>query len=103
MPRDVPVGNGSLLVCFDQHYQIRELYWPYVGLENHVAGYTQRYAASTQVGQDAWIWDGQTTQALTLTDGSAHTPLRSEIGLNTRSPTAIANKYEGIGCGMRKE
>ncbi len=38
MPRDLPVGNSRLLVCFDQDYQIRELYFPHVGQENHVNG-----------------------------------------------------------------
>ena len=38
MPRDIPVGNGSLLVNFDQTYQLRDLYWPYVGQENHTEG-----------------------------------------------------------------
>ena len=27
MPRDIPLGNGSLLVAFDTNYQIRDLYW----------------------------------------------------------------------------
>ena len=35
MPRDIPVGNGQMLVCFDQHYQVRDLYFPHVGQENH--------------------------------------------------------------------
>jgi len=35
MPRDLPVGNGQLLVSFDQTYQIRDLYFPQVGQENH--------------------------------------------------------------------
>ena len=38
MPRDIPVGNGRLLVCFDRDYQIRDLYFPHVGQENHVEG-----------------------------------------------------------------
>lgn len=38
MPRDIPVGNGKLLVCFDKQYQIRDLYFPHVGQENHVSG-----------------------------------------------------------------
>lgn len=28
MPRDLPLGNGSLLLAFDENYQIRDLYWP---------------------------------------------------------------------------
>ena len=35
MPRDIPVGNGRLLVTFDNHYQIRDVYFPHVGQENH--------------------------------------------------------------------
>lgn len=38
MPRDIPVGNGHLLVCFDQEYRIRDLFFPHVGQENHVSG-----------------------------------------------------------------
>src|SRR5687768_7130607 len=35
MPRDIPVGNGRLLFTFDHRYQIRDLYFPHVGQENH--------------------------------------------------------------------
>jgi glucoamylase len=35
VPRDIPVGNGSFLIAFDSDYQIRDVYFPYVGLENH--------------------------------------------------------------------
>jgi oligosaccharide amylase len=35
MPRDIPVGNGRLLITFDHRYQIRDLYFPHVGQENH--------------------------------------------------------------------
>ena len=38
MPRDIPVGNGQMLVTFDQHYQIRDLFFPHVGQENHAGG-----------------------------------------------------------------
>ena len=38
MPRDIPVGNGSLLINFDHTGQVRDIYWPYVGQENHTSG-----------------------------------------------------------------
>lgn len=38
MPRDIPVGNGRLLVCFDANYYMRDLYFPHVGQENHMGG-----------------------------------------------------------------
>jgi glucoamylase len=50
MPRDILIGNGSLLVNFDQPYQLRDLYWPHVGRENHTAGHPSRFGV--------WV-DGQ--------------------------------------------
>ena len=38
MARDIPVGNGKILVAFDKDYLLREFYFPYVGEENHNAG-----------------------------------------------------------------
>ena len=34
MPRDIPVGNGRVLVNFDRDYQVRDIYYPHVGKEN---------------------------------------------------------------------
>lgn len=54
MPRDIPVGNGSLLVNFDSNYQLRDLYWPHVGLENHTAGHPFRFGVWVD-GQFSWV------------------------------------------------
>lgn len=54
MPRDIPVGNGSLLVNFDQSYQLRDLYWPHVGQENHTYGHPFRFGVWVD-GQFSWI------------------------------------------------
>lgn len=43
MPRDIPVGNGQMLVTFDQHYQVRDIYYPHVGQENHTGGSACRF------------------------------------------------------------
>ncbi len=37
MPRDLPIGNGSLLVAFDSHYRLADFYFPRVGMESHAA------------------------------------------------------------------
>lgn len=37
MPRSLVLGNGKMLVCLDKYAQVRDFYFPYVGLENHVA------------------------------------------------------------------
>lgn len=43
MPRDLPIGNGTLLVAFDFDYQIRDFYYPRVGMENHALSYPWRF------------------------------------------------------------
>ncbi|TLD43175.1 MAG: Glucoamylase [Candidatus Jettenia ecosi] len=54
MPRDIPVGNGSLLVTFDADYTIRDLYYPHVGKENHVMGNPSRFGVWTREGF-SWV------------------------------------------------
>ena len=43
MPRDMPIGNGQLLVNFDADHRIRDIYYPYVGKENHAGGHPFRF------------------------------------------------------------
>lgn len=54
MPRDIPVGNGSLLVAFDADYTIRDLYYPRIGKENQTLGYPSRFGVWTQEGF-SWV------------------------------------------------
>lgn len=57
MPRNIPVGNGSLLVCFDNDYAIRDLYFPHVGQENHMGGRLSRFGVWVG-GRFAWVGPG---------------------------------------------
>lgn len=54
MPRDIPVGNGSLLIAFDADYTIRDLYYPRVGKENQTLGYPSRFGVWTHEGF-SWV------------------------------------------------
>ncbi len=54
MPRDIPIGNGRLLVCFDKHYSIRDLFYPHVGQENHVGGKFCRLGVWVE-GKFSWV------------------------------------------------
>ena len=56
MPRDIPVGNGKLLICFDHNYNIRDLYFPHVGQENHVQGDYCRFGIWVD-NQFSWVGD----------------------------------------------
>jgi GH15 family glucan-1,4-alpha-glucosidase/ferredoxin len=49
MPRDIPVGNGRLLVTFDHQYQLRDIYFPHVGQENHAGAGPCRFGVFTDV------------------------------------------------------
>ncbi len=49
MPRDIPVGNGRLLVTYDHRYQIRDVYYPHVGQENHAGAGPCRFGIFTDV------------------------------------------------------
>lgn len=54
MPRDVPLGNGKLLLCFDGDCAIRDLYFPHVGQENHLNGNACRMGVFVE-GIFSWI------------------------------------------------
>lgn len=54
--RDIPVGNGSLLVNFDDKYQIRDIYFPHVGQENHSEGFPFRFGVWAD-GEFSWVFE----------------------------------------------
>jgi len=57
MPRDLPIGNGNILVAFDKEYLLREFYFPHVGDENHTSGERFRFGVWT-FEHFSWITDG---------------------------------------------
>jgi len=54
MPRDVPIGNGTLLAAFDFDYQLRDFYYPRVGKENHALCYPWRCGVWLD-GEFSWL------------------------------------------------
>ena len=54
MPRDIPIGNSRLMLAFDQYYNLRDLYFPHVGQENHIGGDLSRFGVSVD-GRFAWV------------------------------------------------
>lgn len=47
MARDLPVGNGNILVNFDVHYNLRDIYYPYVGQENQALDHLSHFGVWT--------------------------------------------------------
>ncbi len=60
MPRDIVLGNQSFLVNIDKWLQIRDIFYPHVGQENHVQGHAHKIGIFTE-GSFSWIneegWD----------------------------------------------
>ena len=54
MPRDIPVGNGRLLITFDEDYCLRDIYYPHIGKENHTDGHRFRFGIWVD-GSFEWI------------------------------------------------
>jgi GH15 family glucan-1,4-alpha-glucosidase len=54
MPRDIPVSNGTFHLNFDSDYRIRDVYFPFVGQENHTQGHPFRMGVWVD-GQFSWI------------------------------------------------
>src|SRR5947199_8315389 len=81
--RDIPVGNGQLLVTFDAAYQIRDVYFPHVGQENHTEGFPFRFGIWVD-GQFSWLFSDDWTRSLRYVPETLATDveLRSEqLGL----------------------
>jgi glucoamylase len=56
MPRDIPIGNGRLLINFDSRYHLRDFYYPRVGGANHSGGHPFRFGVWCE-GQFGWVHD----------------------------------------------
>jgi GH15 family glucan-1,4-alpha-glucosidase len=54
MPRDLPLANGHLLVNFDTHYNLRDIYWPHVGLRNQTEGHISHSGVWVE-GRFSWF------------------------------------------------
>ncbi len=54
MPREIVLGNGNMLVNFDSFLNMRDFYFPYVGMENHISGYKNRLGVWVE-GLFSWL------------------------------------------------
>ncbi len=53
------LGNGNMMVCLDKFGQVRDLYFPYVGSENHI-GQNQTHKIGVFVdGSISWLDSGE--------------------------------------------
>ncbi len=75
MARDLPIGNGTLLVNFDNLYRVRDMYYPRVGAHNHTSGHIQHFGVWAD-GDFAWINEDEWHRDLRYTEDSLVTHVR---------------------------
>jgi oligosaccharide amylase len=62
MPRPLVLGNGTLHAAFDEHLQMRDFYFPFVGMEDHTTfGTVHRLGAFVEGKGFSWVSDGTWT------------------------------------------
>ena len=92
--RDIPVGNGSLLVNFDDKYQIRDIFFPHVGQENHTEGFPFRFGVWAD-GDFSWIFTDDWTRDLRYKPETLVTDVKltnEKIGLEIVSNDTVASR-----------
>ena len=96
MPRDLPIGNGRLLLAFDRTYTLRDVYFPRVGQENHAQGRLNRFGIWCD-GEFAWFsdegWqrDLRYEERTLVTDVRLHHP---RLGLTLVCHDAVALEHD---------
>jgi glucoamylase len=82
MARSLVLGNGRYMLNFDDHYWIRDIYFPHLGIENHTEGHAFRLGVWVD-GATHWTDNGWDLD-IRYEDGTlvSHTILRhSALGL----------------------
>lgn len=91
--RDIPVGNGSLLVNFDERYHLRDVYFPHVGQENQTDGYPSRFGVWAS-GRFSWVDSDEWSRELGYVGETLVTDVRltnSTIGVEIVSNDTVAS------------
>ncbi|MEW9698443.1 glycoside hydrolase family 15 protein [Paenibacillus sp. SI8] len=63
MARDLPIGNGNVLINFDAAYNIRDMYFPLVGQENQSSDHLSHFGVWCEEGF-FWIDDSEVSRSL---------------------------------------
>lgn len=58
MPKSINLGNGTVLIGLDRFGQVKDLYFHYPGLENHVSEYSSHKIGVFLEDRFSWIDDG---------------------------------------------
>lgn len=93
MPRSLIIGNGSMLATFDAYLQMRDFYFPYVGMEDHTTfGAVHRMGFFVEGKGFSWVSDGtwQITPGYTLETIVGQSQLRNDnLGIAIQIEDAV--------------
>ncbi len=95
------MGNGHLTVCLDADGVLRDLYYPYVGLENHVGGYKHRVGIWWD-GNFSWLDKNDWKIQIELTEKSMYGSVRYEHKQNGLVVEIKCVIYNEISVFVRK-
>ncbi|MEX0918709.1 MAG: glycoside hydrolase family 15 protein [Candidatus Paceibacterota bacterium] len=56
--KTLTLGNGNILINFDKFGQVRDFYYPYIGLENHIGNHLLHSIGVYVNGAQSWLNDG---------------------------------------------
>lgn len=84
MPKNIVLGNGNTLINIDNKAELRDLYFPYVGEENHVGGDFKHRVGVFVDGKLSWIdengWEIETKSGFETMSGESKA-VNNNIGI----------------------
>src|SRR3989338_11032973 len=89
MSKSFTFSNGNMLIGLDQHGQLYDLYFPYIGLENHAGGRLFHKVGIFVNGRFAWIDNGEWDIQITSPDDNMS--------------SVIIARHDGMGVELRFE
>jgi oligosaccharide amylase len=98
MARAATIGNGNILVGFDNRGQVRDFYYPFVGEANHVSGASGSFVHRIGVfvdGRLSWLDDPEWVVSMGSKEGSCATSLEAEhkiLGIRLTSTDVVHNE-----------
>ncbi|MFZ5826747.1 MAG: glycoside hydrolase family 15 protein [Bacillota bacterium] len=91
MARPLVIGNGQLLICFDQNLAMRDLYYPHVGQLNHIVGKRNQIGLWVD-GEFAWLGEDGWERRLRYKDGTLvtdSTAVHQRLGIEVTIESAV--------------
>ena len=92
---DIVLGNGSTLIGIDKNAELRDLYFPFVGLENHVGGRFRHRVGVWVDGKFGWLSDSKwkvTTSSGEETMSGEITAVSDELGVELHFEDVLYNE-----------